>query len=264
MALHNNMKLNLHLLQFVSVWSGLVVASAPNFGVGLSIIDLNNIKKHFVQENQSKSKVNNVVSGYNPDRNIYKNKFYNFSSKFSLEDRLLLIRLYNKYTEEHCMTFRTFAQKFKKKANEWINREENMWEVSRNGKTLKILDDIGDLAELESLSENELLEILKTLDEDEEFSYDDLTPDLEPEELLESFTTVPLNDTSEGKTAHQFQNQSQSLHAEIHTHNHYYLVNREDGTFQVTSLSHYSSLLSTQLRSSLSCLTLTRWPSWRC
>ena len=74
MALHNNMKLNLQLLQFVSLWSGLVVASAPNFGVGLSIIDLNNIKKHFVQENQSKSKVNNVVSGYNPDRNIYKNK----------------------------------------------------------------------------------------------------------------------------------------------------------------------------------------------
>ena len=231
MALHNNMKLNLLLLQLVSLWWGLVLDTDPQFGVGLSIIDLNNIKKHFVQENQSKSKVN---TGYNPDRNIYKNKFYNFSSKFSLEDRLLLIRLYNKYTEEHCMTFRTFAQKFKKKANEFINREENMWEVNRNGKTLNILDDIGDFTELESLSENELLEILKSLEEDEGFSYEDLTPDLEGEELLESYTTPPLNDTSSsGLAGSQSQNQSQSLHAEIHTHNHYYLVNREDGTFQV-------------------------------
>ena len=132
------------------------------------------------------------------------------------------------------MTFRTFAQKFKKKANEFINREENMWEVNRNGKTLNILDDIGDFTELESLSENELLEILKSLEEDEGFSYEDLTPDLEGEELLESYTTPPLNDTSSpGLAGSQSQNQSQSVHAEIHTHNHYYLVNREDGTFQV-------------------------------
>ena len=29
------------------------------------------------------------------------------------------MRLYNKYTEENCMTFRKFARKFKQKANEW-------------------------------------------------------------------------------------------------------------------------------------------------
>ena len=33
--------------------------------------------------------------------------------------RALLVRLYNKYTEENCMTFRKFARKFKQKANEW-------------------------------------------------------------------------------------------------------------------------------------------------
>ena len=31
----------------------------------------------------------------------------------------MLVRLYNKYTEENCMTFRKFARKFKQKANEW-------------------------------------------------------------------------------------------------------------------------------------------------
>ena len=232
------MKLNLHLIQIVSCCSQLVGARETNskFGVGLSINDLNDIKKHFDQENQSKSKVSNALNGYNPDRNIYKNKFYNFSSKFSLEDRLLLIRLYNKYTEEHCMTFRTFAQKFKKKANEWINREENMWEVSRKGKTLSLLEDIGDFADLESLSENELLEILKSLD-DEDISYDNLKADFEPDDLLESDIPSYINDTLSGRSDGQVQNQSQSLHAEIHTHNHYYLVNRQDGTVQVRRLN---------------------------
>ena len=66
-----------------------------------------------------------------------KGKRYNFTiSPFEQEDRLanmkrtnpnsntllcraLLVRLYNKYTEENCMTFRKFARKFKQKANEW-------------------------------------------------------------------------------------------------------------------------------------------------
>ena len=134
------------------------------------------------------------------------------------------------------MTFRTFAQKFKKKANEWINREENMWEVSRKGKTLSLLEDIGDFADLESLSENELLEILKSLD-DEDISYDNLEADFEPDDLLESDIPSYINDTLSGRSDGQVQNQSQSLHAEIHTHNHYYLVNRQDGTVQVRRLN---------------------------
>merc|ERR550532_2470259 len=110
------------------------------------------------------------------------------------------------------MTFRTFAQKFKKKANEWINREENMWEVSRKGKTLSLLEDIGDFADLESLSENELLEILKSLD-DEDISYDNLEADFEPDDLLESDIPSYINDTLSGRSDAQVQNQSQSLHA---------------------------------------------------
>ena len=128
------------------------------------------------------------------------------------------------------MTFRTFAQKFKQKANEWINREESMWGLNRNGKTLSLLDNIGDFAELESLSERELLEILKTL-EDEELS-EDLETDLQPEELTEPEAVE--NSTLSDSGQSQGQDQTQSVHAEIHTHNHYYLVNKQDGTFQVS------------------------------
>ena len=222
------MKLNLNILEIFCCCSQLVTARE---GVGLSILDLNNIKNHFVEENQSKNNVNKDFSEFNPERNIYKNKFYNFSSKFSLEDRLLLIRLYNKYTEEHCMTFRTFAQKFKQKANEWINREESMWGLNRNGKTLSLLDNIDDFAELESLSERELLEILKTLD-DEELT-EDLQSDFPTEELSEP-EGGGENSTLSDDGQSQGQNQTQSVHAEIHTHHtHYYLVNK-DGTFQVS------------------------------
>ena len=229
----HNMKLNINLVEIFCCCSQLVTAreDSGKFGVGLSILDLNNIKNHFVEENQSKHKVNKGVSEFNPERNIYKNKFYNFSSKFSLEDRLLLIRLYNKYTEEHCMTFRTFAQKFKQKANEWINREESMWGLNRNGRTLSLLDNIGDFAELESLSEQELLEILKTLD-DEELT-EDLETDLQAEELTEPEEVGENSTLSDGGQS-QGQDQTQSVHAEIHTHNHYYLVNKQDGTFQVS------------------------------
>ena len=111
-----------------------------------------------------------------------------------------------------------------------------MWEVSRKGKTLSLLEDIGDFADLESLSENELLEILKSLD-DEDISYDNLEADFEPDDLLESDIPSYINDTLSGKSDGQVQNQSQSLHAEIHTHNHYYLVNRQDGTVQVRRLN---------------------------
>ena len=90
-----------------------VAASETNYGVGLSITQLNDIKNQFDRVN-IKPKI---------EKNIYQNKYHNFSEKFSLEDRLLLVRLYNRYTEENCMTFKTFARKFKKKANEWINKE---------------------------------------------------------------------------------------------------------------------------------------------
>ena len=135
------------------------------------------------------------------------------------------------------MTFRTFAQKFKQKANEWINREESMWGLNRNGKTLSLLDNIGDFADLESLTEQELLEILKTLDEEE--LTESLGSDFQTEELSEP--EIVENSTLSDAGQSQGQDQSQSVHAEIHTHNHYYLVNRQDGTFQVSRHTIVSS-----------------------
>ena len=91
----------------------------------------------------------------NVNKNIYQNKYHNFSEKFSLEDRLLLVRLYNRYTEENCMTFKTFARKFKKKANEWINnnREETMWEHEhlRRQKSLGFIEGIEGLDDFSDL-----------------------------------------------------------------------------------------------------------------
>ena len=46
--------------------------------------------------------------------------------------RALLVRLYNKYTEENCMTFRKFARKFKQKANEWEMIKESYFRRGKN------------------------------------------------------------------------------------------------------------------------------------
>ena len=105
-----------------------------------------------------------------------------------------------------------------------------MWGLNRNGKTLSLLDNIGDFADLESLTEQELLEILKTLDEEE--LTESLGSDFQAEELSEP--EIVENSTLPDAGQSQGQDQSQSVHAEIHTHNHYYLVNRQDGTFQVS------------------------------
>ena len=81
---------------------------------------------------------------------------------------------YTRYTEENCMTFKTFARKFKRKANEWINNnnEVTMWEHEhiRKQKSLNLitgLEGLQDFADLESFTEKELLELLKTLEDDE-------------------------------------------------------------------------------------------------
>ena len=56
------------------------------------------------------------------------------------------MRLYNKYTEENCMTFRKFAKKFKQKANEWEMIKEgsmpqafNLPHVRRRKARLKVI-----------------------------------------------------------------------------------------------------------------------------
>ena len=70
----------------------LLSIDSNSYGVGLSINQLNNIKQQFDQVNDVKSKA--AIS-----KGIYQNKYHNFSEKFSLEDRLLLVRLYNRYTQ---------------------------------------------------------------------------------------------------------------------------------------------------------------------
>ena len=97
----------LQLYQTIFCFGQIISIDSNSFGVGLSINQLNDIKHQFDQVNDVKSKAA-IHKG------IYQNKYHNFSEKFSLEDRLLLVRLYNRYTEENCMTFKTFARKFKK------------------------------------------------------------------------------------------------------------------------------------------------------
>ena len=96
----------LELYQTLICLGQIISIDSNTFGVGLSINQLNDIKQQFDQVNGVKTKA--AIS-----KGIYQNKYHNFSEKFSLEDRLLLVRLYNRYTEENCMTFKTFARKFK-------------------------------------------------------------------------------------------------------------------------------------------------------
>ena len=71
------------------------------------------------------------------------------------------------------MTFKTFARKFKKKANEWINNnsKETMWEHEhiRRQKSIEFIEELGinKFEDLETFSEQELLELLKTLENKE-------------------------------------------------------------------------------------------------
>ena len=121
-----------YFLNKIFLYNLFIIASSEtvNYGVGLSITQLNDIKNQFDQVN-IRPKL---------EKNIYQNKYHNFSEKFSLEDRLLLVRLYNRYTEEKCMTFKTFARKFKKKANEWINKEgvERVFKIKYSKNNLKV------------------------------------------------------------------------------------------------------------------------------
>ena len=254
----------------IFVYIGQIISIDSNtFGVGLSINQLNNIKQQFDQ-------VNNVKSKAAIHKGIYQNKYHNFSEKFSLEDRLLLVRLYNRYTEENCMTFKTFARKFKKKANEWINsnNEETMWEHEhiRKQKSLDLLeglDGVQDFTDLESFTEEELLELLQSLENDEMLneienqiqsqssSDNETTEGLEEDETLDNYFA---NETNASDAQRQGQEQSQQVRAEIHTHNHYYLIQQQDGSIQVSEYSIRSRLhpkLFT-LRSSQSSPTQTR------
>ena len=238
------------LYQTIFCFGQIISIDSNSFGVGLSINQLNDIKHQFDQ-------VNNVKSKAAINKGIYQNKYHNFSEKFSLEDRLLLVRLYNRYTEENCMTFKTFARKFKKKANEWINsnNEETMWEHEhiRKQKSLEILEGMEgfqDFADLESFTEEELLELLKSLENDEmlneiENQIQSQSSSDNNESLVGTEDDVTLenyfvNETNASDAQRQGQEQSQQVRAEIHTHNHYYLIQQQDGSIQVSEYADLS------------------------
>ena len=263
------------LYQTIFCFGQIISIDSNSFGVGLSINQLNDIKHQFDQVNDVKSKA--AIN-----KGIYQNKYHNFSEKFSLEDRLLLVRLYNRYTEENCMTFKTFARKFKKKANEWINsnNEETMWEHEhiRKQKSLELLEGMEgfqDFADLESFTEKELLELLQSLENDEmlnEIENQIQSQSSSDKESLGSEDDAThenhfVNGTNASDAQRQGQEQSQQVRAEIHTHNHYYLIQQQDGSIQVSeyadlsrrhSLVYFSKEFPPTVRSCPSSPTQTR------
>lgn len=219
------------LISFIHMFFNWCVhADVLTSGVGLSKTQLNDFTRHFVQSNKDQAKVDTHIVSL--PQNLVKSKRYNFSSPFLLEDRLLLVRLYNKYTEENCMTFKKFAIKFRKKANEWGTGGggDEMWE-RRKGKLMASLEGVDNLAELENMTEKELLEILLTLESEEgtnsiENEFDFFENDLNIDEAVSEVN----NTENPSESQKQQQDQSQQVHAEIHTHSHYYLIQGEDGS----------------------------------
>ena len=216
----------INVIHLLFIWS--VDADLHTAGVGLSKSQLNEFTKHFVQSTKEKPKIGPKLSS--SPQNFLKSKRYNFSSPFLLEDRLLLVRLYNKYTEENCMTFKKFAQKFRKTANEWDADAMEMWE-KRKGRVLESIEGIDSFDDLEKMTEKELLEVLLSLESetdsdnavDAEFTIPD-NVDEARSELNRSLSASELQT--------QEQEQSQQVLAEIHTHSHYYLLQGQDGSVQ--------------------------------
>jgi len=206
----------MHMLSMMNANAGLL---SP--GVGLSKSQLNEFTQHFVQTNKERV----------PERgqNFVKSKRYNFSTPFLLEDRLLLVRLYNKYTEENCMTFKKFAKKFRKKANEWGSHSEvmeEMWE-NRKGRLMQDLGGIESFSDLEDMSEKELLEILLSLEAEEDGN--SIDTDLSILKGDDDELDITSNSNQSDFQQQQQQDQSQHVQAEIHTHSHYYLIQGDDG-----------------------------------
>ena len=111
-----------------------------------------------------------------------------------------------------------------------------MWEKNRfrQTKSLNYTEFIDDFSNLEKFTEQELLELLKSLENDEMIS--DIENHLDLEDYSDILSESFFNETTEDNTnQRQKQEQSQQVLAEIHTHNHYYLIQKQDGTIQVKS-----------------------------
>jgi len=218
------------LISFINLLFSLnVTADILTPGAGLSKTQLNDFTRHFVKTNKEQAKVEAHLGAIS--QNLVKSKRYNFSSPFLLEDRLLLVRLYNKYTEENCMTFKKFAIKFRKKANEWGNGGQ-MWE-RRKGKVMESLDGLQYLEDLENMTEKELLDILFTLESEEAGnSLENDSTFFENDLNIGEIESEVNNSKKPSELQKQKQDQSQQVHAEIHTHKHYYLIQGKDGSIQ--------------------------------
>ena len=133
-----------------------------------------------------------------------------------------------------------------------------MWEKSRfrQTKSLNYTEFIDDFSNLENFTEQELLELLQSLENDEMIS--DIETQLGVQDyndiLNEAFANETTNDDNTNQR--QKQEQSQQVLAEIHTHNHYYLIQKQDGTIQVSRLLSHFKLVRCD---SISRISIVRW-----
>ena len=120
-----------------------------------------------------------------------------------------------------------------------------MWEKDRfrQTKSLNYTEFIDDFSNLEHFTEQELLELLQSLENDE------MIADIENQLNVQDYNDILAeesfaNETNDDENTNQRQKQEQSQQvlAEIHTHNHYYLIQKQDGTIQVSRLLSQSRL----------------------
>ena len=120
-----------------------------------------------------------------------------------------------------------------------------MWEKDRfrQTKSLNYTEFIDDFSNLENFTEQELLELLQSLENDE------MIADIENQLNVQDYNDILAeesfaNETNDDENTNQRQKQEQSQQvlAEIHTHNHYYLIQKQDGTIQVSRLLSQSGL----------------------
>eukprot|EP00090_Calanus_glacialis_P015042 TRINITY_DN23916_c0_g1_i1.p1 TRINITY_DN23916_c0_g1~~TRINITY_DN23916_c0_g1_i1.p1 ORF type:complete len:681 (+),score=97.98 TRINITY_DN23916_c0_g1_i1:151-2193(+) len=141
--------------------------------------------------NKSKQISAKIKPGNNPKR--YKRKH--------------MLQAYKTYTERNCLQFKDFVKKVKFKP-----------------RTPKLIENSGYLDHLEELNENELMELLSKLESDLDIS------ELIPLDIEEPVDDIEDTEHPDDYQQNQKQEASQQVHAEIHTHSHYYLLVPENGT----------------------------------
>ena len=117
-----------------------------------------------------------------------------------------LLQGYKMYIKRNCMQFRDFVKKVKLKP-----------------RSPRLIGNSRYLDQLENLNESELLELLAKLESDLDIS------EIIPLDIELDNASVDEEDVDDYQQK-QEQDASQEVHAEIHTHTHYYLLVPENGT----------------------------------